>query len=298
MAAYVDLSLLPNSEHHTLDDIKIEEKITNLANKYGCLFFVDASVRENLRVGAAFFSPSLSLYKKFNLPDGLPIFYAEAFAILKALTFVHENKITSFCIVSDNSRILKDIKFMALNSSPHPGIVSQICDTLELFIKHNFVLVWLPGHCNNTHIGKTDQLAKASTFLSTVTDILFTRDEASSVVSEWVWGEWRKEWEREPKTNYQKVFKINRIYQHLRVTRKTECIINRLRLLQTCLNAGLFKIGLHPDGKCATCGTLQDCEHFIMQCPDTEKLRKDIKNCYPSNKQWSYQNLLSDLLLS
>jgi len=234
------------------------------------------------------------LFKKFNLPIGIPIFYAEAFAILKALLYVHENNIKSFCIISDSTRVLNDIKFTALNSSPHPFILSQICDLMALFSNCNFVLIWLPGHCKNSYIGKADKLAKASTLLPTVTDIVFTRDEASLVVKEWIWGEWLKEWEREPKTSYQKVFQINRKYQHLRLSRKTECIISRFRLLQTKLNAGKFKIGLHQDGMCATCGTAQDCQHFIMMCPDTEGLRNDIKTHYPLIKPWTYQNLLSD----
>ena len=84
----MDLSLLPNSGKPTLNDKKIEDEIAYLTLKYKCMFYVDGSVRDNLKVGAAIFSPYLSVYQKFNLPDGLPIFYAEAFAILKALLYV------------------------------------------------------------------------------------------------------------------------------------------------------------------------------------------------------------------
>jgi len=196
--------------------------------------------------------------------------------------------------VSDSSTVLKDIKFSAFNSSPHPSLIFQICDTISLLKGHNFVLKWFPGHCKNSYIDKSDQLAKASAFLATTTDINFTRDEATYVVKEWIWDSWMKEWESEPVTTYQKMFQIKRKYKKFQLSRKAERIINRFRLLQTRLNAGLFKIGLHADGICTTCGTTQDCFHFIMECIDTEKLRNDIKIHYSSEKLWTYPNLLSD----
>ena len=71
-------------------------------------------------------------------------------------------------------------------------------------------------------------------------------------------------------------------------------VVNRFRLMQTRLKADMFKIDLHEDGRCETCGIPQDCIHFILYCPDTEILRRNIKIVYPSSKPWTYSNLLSD----
>ena len=93
---------------------------------------------------------------------------------------------------------------------------------------------------------------------------------------------------------YSNVFKMESKYQKINLIRKSECIINRLRLMQTRLNADLFKIGLHADGLCSTCGVLQDCTHFILDCQDSENLRSNIKKSYTVSKPWKYDNLLSD----
>jgi len=78
------------------------------------------------------------------------------------------------------------------------------------------------------------------------------------------------------------------------MNRKNEIIINRIRMLQTRLNAGLFKIGLHEDGCCDVCGKLQDCIHFLMECLNTEELRKELNNIPHIGTKWSFQELVSD----
>ena len=80
----------------------------------------------------------------------------------------------------------------------------------------------------------------------------------------------------------------------LTTQKKKEFIRNRLRLLQTRLNAGMFKTGLHENCNCNTRDILQDCLHFILERPDSENLRSEIKSYYHSAKPWTYQDLISN----
>jgi len=106
-------------------------------------------------VGAAIYAPALNVELMYKLKNGLSIYYAEAFAILQALKYIKEHSINTFCIVSDNTTVLNDIKYLEINTSPHPSIIKSICSNiLEITTNtgnSNIKLIWLPSHCNNTN---------------------------------------------------------------------------------------------------------------------------------------------------
>src|SRR6266516_2034576 len=75
---------------------------------------------------------------------------------------------------------------------------------------------------------------------------------------------------------YQKTFQLRSSYSSFSNIRRLDSAITRLRLMQTNLNAGRFKLGLHQDGLCTTCGVAEDGVHFIMFCSDTKDLRDQL----------------------
>src|SRR6266516_5761591 len=75
---------------------------------------------------------------------------------------------------------------------------------------------------------------------------------------------------------YQKTFQLRSSYSSFSNIRRLDSAITRLRLMQTNLNAGRFKLGLHQDGMCTTCGVAEDGVHFIMFCSDTKDLRDQL----------------------
>ena len=65
--------------------------------------------------------------------------------------------------------------------------------------------------------------------------------------------------------------------------------------MQSRLNKGLFKLGLHPDGKCPTCSADQDEVHLITECVGTVDLRDEINRIKKTHSStWKYQDLASD----
>src|SRR3989442_16003420 len=81
-----------------------------------------------------------------DLPDGLSVYYAEGSAIALALNYAYQNSLQNFCVISDSLHVLQDIKTANLTSSPHPSIISNICNTLGSFDSSVNSLIWLPGH--------------------------------------------------------------------------------------------------------------------------------------------------------
>src|SRR3989442_11669864 len=247
LSEYIDLSRLPTLENPVLTHGMIHDTISALFSTYSCIFFVDGSVRENLKVGAAIYSPSLSMSLKYRLPDGLSIYFAEAYAVYQALNYAKKSNIKSFAIVSDNSKVLNNISMASFDSSPHPRLIIQICNIIIDLSTCKFVILCLPGHCGNIYINEIDSLAKSSLPNLPIHQIEPTLDEMVHVIEEWIRKQWKSEWEREPLCQYQKTFKIQRNSLQLKLPRRSEILVNRLRLRQTILNAGLLKLGLHKD---------------------------------------------------
>lgn len=294
LSEFVNLSYLEIAKNSVLTPSSIDEILLNLRNQFDCLFFVDGSVGANLKVGAAIYSPSLFLNLKYKLPGDLTIYYAEAFAILKALNYAQDIGLESFCIISDSSRVLNDIKNASFNTSPHSDIIYKICDISQSFPSAHKSLTWLPSHCGNSHIDIVDHLAKSSSNSLQTTNIDQTRDEAVLVVNNWIWSIWKKQWENKTTNQYQNTFNLQQKTLQFNIAWKDSCIVNRLRMLQSRLNAGLHKVGRHDTGLCSTCNTLQTEKHFLLDCIETIELRKDIKSIYDISKPFDFQHLLSD----
>ena len=147
------LNILPSINDIFLRNSVIDNKLLELTSKYSHLIFVDGSVTKDSKAGAAIFSPSLSLNTNYKLPDALPIYYVEAFAILKALEYASSVNLHNICIISDCSRVLQDIKNVSQNLSPHPKLISNICIILNSL--NDILLSWF-RHCSNSNILLTD----------------------------------------------------------------------------------------------------------------------------------------------
>src|SRR6266516_4934293 len=97
------------------------------------------------------------------------------------------------------------------------------------------------------------------------------------------------------KNSYQRLFKPSRNFIIPNKSRYKDVICNRLRLLQSNLNAGLHKINLHPNGFCVKCGVEESNTHFLLDCLNTTELRREIKRkCSTPVILSNYQELTSN----
>ena len=141
----------------------VENIIVEQASTFENLFFVDGSVDNHGKVGAAIFAPSLNIKIKIKLPDHLSVYYAEGCAVLHALTLISNLKMEKYCIISDNAKVLQDLKFCALNDAPHPHLNELIANHIN---DNNSAsaskIMWLPGHAEHPYLALIDSLAKSS----------------------------------------------------------------------------------------------------------------------------------------
>ena len=211
------------------------------------------------------------------------------------MEYVRDHDLINVCIVNDSSKVLIDIKKFNLEYSSCPLLISTICSYLKSL--QQVFLTWLPGHCENSNILFTDKSAKsAARDPNPPLSIEYSTSEAIGVLEEWIRSKWCKEWEKYPKCTYQTIFKLQRTTTNYALTRRSETAISRLRLQQTKLNWGKYKLGYHNDGCCDSCGTKQDGEHFLMKCKETQELRDQIKTCKGSlakTTPWTYSELIS-----
>ena len=142
-----------------------------------------------------------------------------------------------------------------------------------------------------------DKIVKDSVSLDTIDSPIITSSEASLIVGNWTSTKWQSIWTTPPLCTYQKTFCLRSNSNSLCQLRSSDSIISRLRLMQSKLKAGLFKIGLVDDPNCDLCGVPQDNVHFLLSCPSTDDLRTSIKDEITRrnlNIAWNFQSLLSN----
>lgn len=77
--------------------------------------------------------------------------------------------------------------------------------------------------------------------------------------------------------------------------RREEAVITRMRIGHTGLNASLYKIGKHPDGKCDYCDKEETVQHVLMECGRYVEERKALLNILKKEgKTLTLGNLLGD----
>ena len=60
---------------------------------------------------------------------------------------------------------------------------------------------------------------------------------------------------------------VNRLFP-CNLKRFDERILHRLRLGIIGLNADLFRLNIHPTGKCNDCSGMETVSHFLIECPN------------------------------
>src|SRR6267154_2384957 len=274
---------------------KIDSAIETLESIYDHILFADASINNQGKVGAAIYIPSLSEKLSIQLPQNLSIYYAEAYAILQSLNLATKYNFSNYYIISDNAKVLTDIKFSAYQNSPHPLLIHEIQTCLQKQTNSKIIIKWMPGHCNHPYLDNIDILAKKATTSSNFHNIEYSKYEATLIIDSYIWTKWFKQWETNPSGSYQNTYIPTNNTLNTIKSRKKDVIKNRLRMLHTKLNSGLCKLGIHPNGKCDVCGVEESAQHFVLHCIKTEQIREEIKAHYPEvSTELNYQRWMSN----
>ncbi len=290
----IDITFLDHvdnkTETSTLDkNSKVLDILITLAQLFDYVFFVDGSVKQDGKVGAAVYSPALYLELTFKLPDFLPIYFAEGFAVLQALLYAKGNDLINFCIISDNAKLVTDLYNQTFDSSSHPSLLHAITSSYPTSSSCHFLIKWLPSLSTIPCFNTVDSLATLATTLTTITPIDWSWHEVAPLIDEWAWGLWLHKWGNNPEGTYQCTYAPTSTISRTFSSRRHQIIANRIKLLHSKLNWGLYKIGKHDDGTCEVCSIKEDNNHFLIECSKTAELRKEIRNRITlSPDKWKY----------
>jgi len=228
-------------------------------------------------------SEYISVFKIFRLPDGYSIYSAEAFAIYKALLYIKESDFKNYIILTDALNILEDLKFGRESTSKNPCLLRKILDLLRE--TELSALIWIPSHCNIKHHDSADRLAKQATAYDCTEDLTYSLHDYNRLVESLIWEMWIKSWNEDKGCSYQNHFQptANGV-MFKQTSRRCETMLSRLRMGQTRLNSGLYRIGRHVSGLCNICQVPETTEHFLLYCISTESLQLQLTKIFEKLK--------------
>ena len=214
----------------------------------------------------------------------LDIFSLETFAILLALNLIDKHNLNNSVIFSDSKSVLTLLKHpnhALVGKNPRPILINEIRDKIQ----PSTMICWIPGHCKITKHIITDNLTKTISNKQINTSFYLEREELHLTVHKKMESMWFDTWNTmRGITEYKKIhnpIKLNNPNFTTKLNRKSEIIINRLRLASNRLNFYLFKIGKSPTPLCDVCNTDETTEHLLTVCKKTktliDKIKLDIK---------------------
>jgi ribonuclease HI len=156
--------------------------------------FTDGSKLDNDNVGAAFYIPGINVTKQYRLNNGLSVFSAEMFAILKAVSYITDmpNVIPDVVIFSDSKSVLLSLTNPSKNRK---GMAMEIHLLVhQLFVRGSRIqFQWIPSHTGISGNEVADQKAKnAANFAQVTNDIGLTTSEVSSKLRRVIQSEWKE----------------------------------------------------------------------------------------------------------
>jgi ribonuclease HI len=278
----VDLSLLEKRQKEGSYETEVYNVREYIGSRYGeyLHIFTDASKDSKTdHVGSAFIIPKIKVYKNKRISDCLSVYTGEMFAIIMAIRWIREVKISKAVICSDCSSALISLKEM--KSETRQDMVIEIIQELYSIKQDSLEVqfLWVPAHIGLRGNEEADALAKKATEREIVDiQILFSRSEIKSIIKKNIMKKWQLYWDNEIKGRH--MYQIQSTVGKGRISgrrRYEENMITRLRLGHTRLNSTLHLISKHPTGLCEVCEVSETIEHVLMKCRRYNVERKELK---------------------
>lgn len=109
------------------------------------------------------------------------------------------------------------------------------------------------------------------------TEIPLSRAEGKAIIKKHVGKVWQEYWDTQDTGRH--LYRIQKqvgLGRSMARSRREETVITWLRIEHTGLNYTLYRIGKHPDGKCAHCDQLESVQHGLLECGAYEEERKAL----------------------
>lgn len=258
---------------HIITNLMVSNKQTTHPNEYQQIFasikesfsqynfiYTDGSRSED-RVTAAIVHKTNS-YTADLLKES-SIFTAEATAILMALEYIEDSRLTQTIICSDSKSCIQAIETTSQN---HPIISNILAKFLHLTdIRYDIKLCWIPSHTGISGNEKADKATRKppNTILQN-TKIPAT--DFKPKIQSYIKELWQQEWEHQENNKLHEIAPAinNGPIIHLR-NKKDQTIWTRCRIGHTKLTHQHLLKG-EPPPTCDTCNKTITVKHIILEC--------------------------------
>lgn len=253
--------------------------------------FVDGSKALNGQCGISLVVPSLDINFAVDVDSTASPLTVEMLAILNAVRFIESYNISKVVIFSDSLTAVSNIKIKA--NSTYKQHNPNLCKLIQSYLEHQIgqvCLCWFPAHTGDVYHELADFCSKHPKMIHSsraVTDSLnfikgvsYTEEYDVMHNLKYHFKErWKRVWtNNKPSIEYKTHLGFSETVLTVRLNRREEKTINRLRLFACGLNAYLFKIGVKDSNLCETCRVPETVEHFILYCTKHQDLHNNLNN--------------------
>ena len=269
----LDMLSLPNTNQN------IFSQYIDNNYKHWCHIYSDGSqIKDTITSTACgIYVPHMNMAKSWKLNPNHTVQYAELFAIIQSLKIAAEIPQTKVMILTDSKTSLQMILHPSRNYSVLTSLIQKI--VLQLNETKSVHLVWLRGHAGIRGNDIADRAAKQGHNLNQITETPLTFSEHICLLNKKSHQYWEKVWkEKVHSTGVGKhLLALRENIKHLPWTkhndRRTEVVMNRLRLGHAGLNSYMFRFEMHHTDECPNCYEAETIEHFFLECPEYEDAR-------------------------
>ena len=204
---------------------------------------------------------------------------AEIFSIYKALVWVKNTLQPCKIVVLSDSRAA----ILSLQSDNTKNrLVFNCLHVLRQLFEQNYdiTLQWIPSHVGLPGNEKADENARQAIQLPLITPLSPCYKDILNLIRRENYTLLQNHWHQMKSNEFLGNNKPDwgiRNYDS-KTDRKTEVIINRLRVGKTLLNKHAYRINISNSPNCVYCNVEEDIDHFILHCYRYHSLRTNLIN--------------------
>lgn len=229
-----------------------------------------------------------------RLPDNTSIYIAELHALFVALRLMQHYNIRKAFICSDSRSALQSL----INPSFKDRLHFEIINLHQLLIDDGVTVsfLWIPGHRGILGNERADRSAKRGLALPNITHIHPNHHSVRSLIRHCVTQFWERRWRDEDgRTQLHDIKLTTEVWSSSsRKNRLEEKALAKLRIGHTYLtHSFILQHGDRP--QCSTCRTPLTVKHILIDCRETDRLRKPLQTyCRHQHIPYTLHTLLGD----
>ncbi|MCG8096109.1 MAG: reverse transcriptase-like protein, partial [Candidatus Thiodiazotropha endolucinida] len=247
-------------------------------------------------VGCAFVIPSYRYSEKLKLNKDISIFSAELTAIIKALTWIRDNKPENVVILTDSLSAIQAMK--GLDSKSRPDMIMEINNLIDEILVHKIILNidWCPSHCNVSGNEMADEAAGAGAQHGKPHNISLAKTEVYALIKNKIKTKWAENWKNHHGFRWELDNRLPTKVIQYSDNRQMDRAYTRLRLGRNGLAFHNQTYG-EMDPLCPHCGDIEDAEHYLLRCDKHNIHRNEMISQIKQLSEQGTQDVTLKLLL-